>query len=160
MKDINILLESMAGESYLDITTLINTVKHVAFKDLGLNNETTPFIIEHCLELPCYGRTNHGLGGLINYVGINDKQDIMNMIKTIFHESRHIYQIRKYRRYMDKYVIKRLAGFGPKTYMQYYWQPVEVGARVYAWFAMKKHKKQIRQIINQYVHNELPDQLY
>jgi hypothetical protein len=160
MKDINVLLESMAGESYLDITTLINTVKNVALKDLGLNNETTPFIIDHNLDLPYYGRTNHGLGGLISYVAINDKQDIMNMIKTIFHESRHIYQIRKYREYMDNYVIKNLAGLGPKTYLQYYWQPVEVGARVYAWFAMKKHKKQIRQIIKQYVNNELQEQLY
>lgn len=160
MKDINILLKSMAGESYLDITTLINTVKNIALKDLGLDNETTPFIIDHSLDLPCYGRTNHSLGGLINYVAINDKQDIMNMIQTIFHESRHIYQIRKYREYMDHCVIKALAGLGPKTYLQYYWQPIEIGARVYAWFAMKKHKKQIRHIIKQYVNNELQEQLY
>lgn len=160
MKDINVLLESMEKESYLDITTLINTVKNVALKDLGLDNETTPFIIDHSLDLPCYGRTNHGLGGLIGYVAINDKQDIMNMIKTIFHESRHIYQIRKYRKYMDRHVLKALAGLGPKTYMEYYWQPIEVGARVYAWFAMKRHKKQIRHIINQYIHNELQEQLY
>lgn len=160
MKDINILLKSMAGESYLDITTLINTVKNIALKDLGLDNETTPFIIDHSLDLPCYGRTNHSLGGLINYVAINDKQDIMNMIQTIFHESRHIYQIRKYREYMDHCVIKSLAGLGPKTYLQYYWQPIEIGARVYAWFAMKKHKRQIRHIIKQYVNNELQEQLY
>jgi hypothetical protein len=120
MKDINVLLETMEKESYLDTTTLINTVKRVALKDLGLDNETTPFIIDSCLELPCYGRTNHGLGGLIGYVAINDKQDIMNMIKTIFHESRHIYQIRRYRKYMDRYVLKSLAGLGPKTYMEYY----------------------------------------
>ena len=61
---------------------------------------------------------------------------------------------------MDNCVIKALAGLGPKTYFQYYWQPIEVGARVYAWFAMKKHKKQIRQIIKQYVNNELQEQLY
>lgn len=151
---------TMKNESYIDVTTLINTVKELALSDLKLNNESTPFMIDDKLHAHELGLTRHGLKGHIQYVGISMDQDIYNMIKTIFHEARHIWQIRKFQNYMDKQVVKTLAGNGPKTYLQYWLQPVEIGARIYSSFAMKKYKRQIKQIISDYANGLLEEKLY
>ena len=150
---------TMKNESYTDVTTLINTVKELALSDLRLNNESTPFMIDDKLQANTLGLTKHGLGGHIQYVGINMNQDIYNMIKTIFHEARHIWQIRRFQNYTDKGIIKVLAGNGPKSYLQYWLQPVEIGARIYSAFAMKKYKRQIKQIISDYANGLLEEKL-
>ena len=139
--------ETMINESYIDVTTLINIVRKLALSDLRLNNETTPYIIDESLAYHVDGRTKHGLGGYIQYVGISMDQSINRMIETIFHESRHIWQIRTYKRYMERLTQKKLDGKGPKTFLQYWFQPIEIGARLYAKYAMKKYKKQINKII-------------
>jgi hypothetical protein len=152
--------ETMANESYIDVTTLINTVRELALSDLGLNNETTPYIIDENLAYLQDGTTKHGLGGYIQYVGINMNQSINKMIETIFHESRHIWQIRTYKRYMDRLTQKKFDGKGPKTFFQYWIQPVEIGARLYAKHAMKKYAKQIDKIIYDYAHGQLEEKLF
>ena len=151
---------TMVNESYIDVTTLINTVRDLALSDLGLNNETTLYIIDENLASHVEGTTKHGLGGYIQYVGINMNQSIYDMIKTIFHESRHIWQIRTYKRYMERLTQKKLNGKGPKNFLQYWFQPVEIGARLYAKHAMKKYDKQINKIIYDYSHGQLEEKLY
>lgn len=144
----------MKNETYLDVTTFVNTVKELALNDLGLSHEKTPYIIE---DIDAYGRTAHSEGGFVAYVGIRQEQSMKSMINTIFHESRHIWQIRKYEKYIDRRIERVRAGKGPKTFFQYWIQPVEIGARVYAYFAMKRLSKQIDEIVEKYTHGLLEE---
>jgi hypothetical protein len=96
----------------------------------------------------------------IRYVEINIDQTMDDMINTIFHETRHIYQYQTYKRYMLLRHRRTIRRTKPRTFMQYWMQPIEICARLYARYAMKKYKRQIDNIVQQYKDNTLDLKLY
>lgn len=158
MKNIN-----MNNESYLDVYSFVGHMKDLAQKVLKINRDI-PFTIGLDMEEQVYGSTIAAEDTKdiveVRYVEINMNQTMEQMINTIFHETRHIYQYQRYQRYMlNRYrkVIKRTK---QRSYMQYWLQPIEIGARLYARYAMKKYKRQIDNIVQQYKDKTLDMKLY
>ena len=96
----------------------------------------------------------------IRYVEININQTMNDMIDTIFHETRHIYQYQTYKRYMLSRHRRDIKRTKQRTFMQYWMQPIEIGARLYARYAMKRYKRQIDNIVQQYKDKVLDLKLY
>ena len=142
MKNIN-----MNNESYLDVYSFVGHMKDLAFEVLKIK-ETVPFTIGLDMEMN------------VRYVEININQTMDDMIETIFHETRHIYQYQTYKRYMLSRHRKDIKRTKQRTFRQYWIQPIEIGARLYARYAMKKYKRQIDNIVQQYKDNTLDIKLY
>lgn len=158
MKNIN-----MNNESYLDVYSFVGHMKDLAFEVLKIK-ENVPFTIGLDMNKGVYGRTvaaeDEPNEMNIRYVEININQTMNDMIDTIFHETRHIYQYQTYKRYMLSRHRKDIKRDKPRTFKQYWMQPIEIGARLYAKYAMKKYKRQIDNIVQQYKDKVLDLKLY
>lgn len=158
MRNIN-----MNNESYLDVYSFVGHMKDLAFKVLKIK-DTVPFTIGLDMEKGLYGSTvvaeDEPNEMNVRYVEINIDQTMDDMINTIFHETRHIYQYQTYKRYMLLRHRRSIGRTKPRTFMQYWIQPIEIGARLYARYAMKKYKRQIDNIVQQYKDNTLDIKLY
>ena len=158
MRNIN-----MNNESYLDVYSFVGHMKDLAFKVLKIK-DNVPFTIGLDMKKGLYGSTvvaeDEPNEMNIRYVEINIDQSMDDMINTIFHETRHIYQYQTYKRYMLLRHRKTIRRTKPRTFMQYWIQPIEIGARLYARYAMKKYKRQIDNIVQQYKDKVLDLKLY
>ncbi len=152
MKTIN-----MSNENFMDIYTFVGYMSKLAMDCLNVKN--VPYVISYDLEEHVWGSTTADEDG-VRCVLINVNQTMDQMINTIFHETRHVYQYQTYKRYMSwrfKRVIKRTK---PRSFLQYYFQPIEIGARLYAYYAMKKYKRQINNLVQAYKDKVLTFELY
>lgn len=77
-------------------------------------------------------------------IKINPEIDLQQFIKTMLHESRHYYQCVTNKR-------SYLKNKNPKTYWGYYFQWIEIDARLYSYFTYKRYKKQLNELIKDYV---------
>ena len=158
MKNIN-----MNNESYLDVYTFVGHMRDLAFEVLKIK-ENVPFTIGLDMKKGVYGNTvtaeDKPNEMNIRYVEININQTMNDMIDTIFHETRHIYQYQTYKRYMLLRHRKDIKRTKQRTFMQYWMQPIEIGARLYAKYAMKRYKRQIDNIVQQYKDKVLDLKLY
>ncbi len=158
MRNIN-----MNNESYLDVYSFVGHMRELAFKVLKIKTNV-PFTIGLDMIEGLYGSTivaeDTPNKMNVRYVEINMDQDMENMINTIFHETRHIYQYQTYKRYMLLRHRRTLKRTKPRTFMQYWLQPIEIGARIYARYAMIRYKRQINNIIQQYKDKTLDMKLY
>ena len=158
MKNIN-----MNNESYLDVYSFVGHMKDFAFKVLKIK-DNVPFTIGLDMRKGVYGSTVAAEDTPnemnVRYVEINIDQTMDQMINTIFHETRHIYQYQTYKRYMlfrHKQNVRRIR---PRCFIEYWIQPIEIGARLYAFYAMKKYKRQINKLVQQYKDKTLDLKLY
>ena len=158
MRNIN-----MNNESYLDVYSFVGYMRDLAFKALKIE-DTVPFTIGLDMKKGIYGSTvaaeDKPNEMNVRYVEININQTMEDMIETIFHETRHIYQYQTYKRYMLSRHRKDIKRAKQRTFMQYWIQPIEIGARLYAKYAMKKYKRQIENIVQQYKDKTLGLELY
>ena len=158
MKNIN-----MNNESYLDVYSFVGYMRDLAFEALKIK-EVVPFTIGTDMEEGVYGATVAAEDETnkmnVRYVEINIDQTMNNMIETIFHETRHIYQYQTYKRYMLSRHRRNIRRTKPIAFIQYWLQPIEIGARLYAKYAMKKYKKQINNIVQQYKDKTLDIKFY
>jgi hypothetical protein len=138
-------------------------MRDLAFKCLNIKINV-PFTIGVDMEKGLYGSTvvaeDEEDKMNVRYVEINIDQCMNNMIKTIFHETRHIYQYQTYQRYMLLRHRKNIGRTKQRTFRQYWMQPIEIGARLYARYAMKRYKRQIDNIVQQYKDKVLDLKLY
>ena len=158
MKNIN-----MNNESYLDVYSFVGHMRDLAFKCLKIK-DNVPFTIGLDMREGVYGSTIAAEDTPdkmnVRYVEINMDQTMDQMINTIFHETRHIYQYQTYKRYMLLRHRRTLKRTKPRTFMQYWLQPIEIGARLYAFYAMKRYKRQINALVQSYKDNTLDMKLY
>lgn len=158
MKNIN-----MNNENYLDVYTFVGHMRDLAFECLKIKTNV-PFTIGLDMEKGLYGSTIAAEDTKdkmnVRYVEINIDQRMDDMINTIFHETRHIYQYQTYKRYMLLRHRRTIRRTKPRTFMQYWIQPIEICARLYARYAMKKYKRQIDNIVQQYKDKTLEMKLY
>lgn len=150
--------------SYLDKHTFMNHVMHFAKKDLNLESDSTPFMLE--LNMISYGSTVSYLLSdnteLLGYVKISSSQQLYEMINTILHETKHIQQI------IDNPLYYRISHkiklFLTKRHLYgglfYFFSPHEISARRYARKAMKKYYKELNALIEKAYNNELGELLY
>ena len=158
MKNIN-----MNNESYLDVYSFVGHMRDLAFKCLKIK-DNVPFTIGLDMREGVYGSTIAAEDTPdemnVRYVEINIDQTMDQMINTIFHETRHIYQYQTYKRYMllrHKLNIRRKH---KRSFIEYWLQPIEIGARLYAFYAMKKYKRQINNLVQAYKDKVLAFELY
>ena len=158
MKNIN-----MINESYLDVYSFVGHMRDLAFEALKIK-DTIPFTIGTEMEEGIYGTTvaaeDEPNKMNVRYVEINIDQTMANMIDTIFHEARHIYQYQTYQKYMLLRHRRNINRTKSITFIQYWLQPIEIGARLYAKYAMKKYKRQIDNIVQQYKDKTLDIKFY
>lgn len=137
--------------SYIDKITFMNYVKDFAKKDLGIESDTTPYILE--TDMRAYGSTvSYRMANgsdMLGYVKINESQELYEMINTILHETKHVQQsINKplYYRLSNKiqqFLTKRQMYDG----LFYFFSLHEISARRYAKKAMKKYHLYLNNLI-------------
>ena len=150
--------------SYLDKHTFMNHIMHFAKKDLNIESDSTPFMLES--DMYSYGSTISYLlsdnSEMLGYVKINSSQQLYEMINTILHETKHIQQIINkplYYRIAHKiklYLTKRHLYGG----LFYFFSLHEIDARRYARKTMKKYYKELNALIEKAYNNELDELLY
>lgn len=158
MKNIN-----MNNENYLDVYSFVEHMKELAFECLKIKGYV-PFTIGLDMREGVYGSTVAAEDTPdemnVRYVEINMDQTMDQMINTIFHETRHIYQYQTYKRYMLFRHRMNIMKIRKRSFIEYWLQPIEIGARLYAFYAMKKYKRQINKIVQQYKDKTLDMKLF
>ena len=150
--------------SYLDKHTFMNHVKNFAKKDLNIESNSTPFLLE--LDMISYGSTVSYLLSdnteLLSYVRINSSQQLYEMINTILHETKHIQQIINKPLYYR--IAHKIKTFLTKRHLYgglfYFFSLHEIDARRYARKTMKKYYKELNALIEKAYNNELGELLY
>lgn len=150
--------------SYLDKHTFMNHIMHFAKKDLNIESDSTPFMLE--LDMRSYGSTVSYLladgSEMLGYVKINSSQQLYEMINTILHETKHIQQITNNPLYYR--ISNKIKSFLTKKHLYgglfYFFSLHEISARRYARKAMKKYNKELNTLIEKAYNNELDELLY
>lgn len=150
--------------SYLDKHTFMNHIMHFAKKDLNIESDSTPFMLE--LDMRSYGSTVSYLladgSEMLGYVKINSSQQLYEMINTILHETKHIQQITNNPLYYR--ISNKIKSFLTKKHLYgglfYFFSLHEISARRYAKKAMKKYNKELNALIEKAYNNELDELLY
>ncbi len=160
-------METELKLSYLDKTTFMNHMKNFAKKDLGIESDATPFILELGMSPYSYGSTvSYRLADdteLLGHVKINESQELYQMINTILHETKHVQQsIRQPFYYKLSHKIQL---FLTKRNMYhntifYFLALQEIAARRYARKAMKKYHRELNALIEKAYNNELDSLFY
>lgn len=150
--------------SYLDKHTFMNHMMHFAKKDLNIEFDSTPFMLES--DMRSYGSTvSYFLednSEMLGYVKINSSQQLYEMINTILHETKHIQQITNNPLYYR--ISNKIKSFLTKRHLYsglfYFFSLHEISARRYARKAMKKYNKELNALIEKAYNNKLDELLY
>ena len=132
--------------SYIDKLTLMNHIKNLAKKDLQIEADNTPYMLDF----------------LLMYVKIKESLEMHKFIDTILHETKHVEQFinqplyyriaRKIKRFLEKHNLYR--GYAYLLAMH------EIAARRYARKTMRKYRAEITDMINRCCEGTLDELLY
>ena len=152
--------------SYIDKLTLMNHIKNLAKKDLQIEADNTPYMLDFLMDFWTYGETTHTKleddTEILMYVKIKESLEMHKFIDTILHETKHVEQFinqplyyriaRKIKRFLEKHNLYR--GYAYLLAMH------EIAARRYARKTMRKYRAEITDMINRCCEGTLDELLY
>lgn len=152
--------------SYIDKLTLMNHIKNLAKKDLQIEADNTPYMLDFLMDFWTDGCTTDATlkdgSKVLMYVKIKESLEIHQFIDTILHETKHVEQFihqplyyriaRKIKRFLEKHNLYN--GYAYLLAMH------EIAARRYARKTMRKYRAEITNMINRCCEGTLDELLY
>jgi hypothetical protein len=157
-------LERELSLTYIDKLTFMNHIKNFARKDLKIESDTTPYILDSLLDYWTNGCCTRLINEVtkeesLHCVRIKDSLELRDMIRTILHETKHVEQ------FINQPLYYRIATKA-KNFLEkhnlyndifYLLAFHEIAARRYARKTMKKYYKQLNKIIKDAYENKLEE---
>jgi hypothetical protein len=148
--------------SYIDKVTFMNHIRNFAKKDLKIESDTTPYLLDMLMD----NLTNGMCTRLVNKetkeeelhcVRINENLILRTMIRTVLHETKHVEQF--YNQPLYYRIATKTKDFLEKHNLYrgifYTFALHEIAARRYARKTMRKYYKELNTLIEKAYRNEL-----